>query len=1258
MADNLLDKASILLTPTAYNDGSMLSVKPENGDGDFTFSRSSAATRVNAQGLVENVQIISSELVSNGNFSQIGTEEVTNGNFSQEGSEQVTNGDFSNGYVGWNLSGNPSNYSVEVVNYDGKTDALHFTTPDNNNGVNQIILQSNKQYLVKFDLKVISGNVYVGKAGNNVTGGTLNPSEWTSYEEYWTSSDEYFRVYSSGSAEFYLDNVSVKEVGQDWTLLNGSISDKYNASMTAYQSGIKITPFFKTGKYKVVFDLVVTSGSCKFDAGGGNDEIYTTSGTKEKLITNPTKFEFNAFNLGWVGTLDNISVKEVGQDWTFGTGWSVDQANSKATCDGSQSIQSNLYQAGIVPINKTYKVTFSTAVTSGSLVLAIGGSNPQPTVTTSGTYTYTSKTTIGDSNLYFSASSDFIGSITNVSIKEITDDTDLPRINYEGFSYQDSLGSQLITNGDFSNGYVGWNLSGNPSNYSVEVVNYDGKTDALHFTTPDNNNGVNQIILQSNKQYLVKFDLKVISGNVYVGKAGNNVTGGTLNPSEWTSYEEYWTSSDEYFRVYSSGSAEFYLDNVSVKEVGQDWTLLNGSISDKYNASMTAYQSGIKITPFFKTGKYKVVFDLVVTSGSCKFDAGGGNDEIYTTSGTKEKLITNPTKFEFNAFNLGWVGTLDNISVKEVGQDWTFGTGWSVDQANSKATCDGSQSIQSNLYQAGIVPINKTYKVTFSTAVTSGSLVLAIGGSNPQPTVTTSGTYTYTSKTTIGDSNLYFSASSDFIGSITNVSIKEITDDTDLPRINYEGFSYQDVLGSEEVAGGDFSYDSGWNGQKTIANGQLTKDNSGLVYKSILDVSVKAYKVVVDVDTLGSSLTIYLGGAQQSLSVGVNTIDMQSGGSNAFVGFNNGDGSIINSISVKEVIGQEVVPDSGCGSWLLEPQSTNLVTYSEDFSNSAWTKINSTEIIPNNSISPNGSLNSDQINAPTAYNGLLAFQDGFSVSSNSNYSVSFFAKKGNLKYLQLFHGGGQVVGNARTNFDLENGAVAVSDSGHDASIEDYGNGWFRCIVFLETLSTALQLYFSAVKDVNAARSGTSDFNEDDNLFIWGAQLEQQSYATSYIPTNGATNTRLQDIANNSGNSTLINSTEGTLYVEMSALQNGYLSLTDGSSTNRIFLGFDSSSVYTQIRVGGAVQADMITSAYPSNTILKAAVKYKVNDFALWVNGVEVNTDTSGSTFPSEVLNNLSFDVGGGNFPFYGNIKALAVYKEALTDAQLQSLTTI
>ena len=91
---NLLDRASVVLTATAYNNGEALCIKPDDASGDFTFSRNSAATRVNAQGLVENVQILSSNLVQNGDFSEEGSEEVSNGSFSQEGVEQVTNGNF------------------------------------------------------------------------------------------------------------------------------------------------------------------------------------------------------------------------------------------------------------------------------------------------------------------------------------------------------------------------------------------------------------------------------------------------------------------------------------------------------------------------------------------------------------------------------------------------------------------------------------------------------------------------------------------------------------------------------------------------------------------------------------------------------------------------------------------------------------------------------------------------------------------------------------------------------------------------------------------------------------------------------------------------------------------------------------------------------------------------------------------------------------------------------------------------------------
>ena len=346
MADNLLDKASILLTPTAYNDGRMLSVKPNenlygselvtNGDfatdsnwtkgtgwsissgtanansasssyfyqninelgvgktykvtytitsytsgsvvagigdllgnrgvtrnaigtytdtitfvnntansyfgffatssfigsidnvsvvedlsGDFTFSRSSAATRVNAQGLVENVQIISSELVSNGNFSQIGTEEVSNGNFSQEGSELVTNGDFSNGLTNWYVDDGTSWTNVNNTAFC-----------DGNNGLiaQNIVSTQNKVYKVTFDS--VATNSSGKELGVRIDGGTYS---WNLYP---TGTHTIYLTAGSNSIEgilFYalngwtgsIDNVSVKEVGQDWSLETGwSIGDE------------------------------------------------------------------------------------------------------------------------------------------------------------------------------------------------------------------------------------------------------------------------------------------------------------------------------------------------------------------------------------------------------------------------------------------------------------------------------------------------------------------------------------------------------------------------------------------------------------------------------------------------------------------------------------------------------------------------------------------------------------------------------------------------------------------------------------------------------------------------------------------------------------------------------------------------------------------------------------------------------------------------------------------------------------------------
>ena len=54
---SLLDDASLIVTPNAEKAGKLYSIIPSNGNGDFSVTRATTATRVNASGLVENSPI-------------------------------------------------------------------------------------------------------------------------------------------------------------------------------------------------------------------------------------------------------------------------------------------------------------------------------------------------------------------------------------------------------------------------------------------------------------------------------------------------------------------------------------------------------------------------------------------------------------------------------------------------------------------------------------------------------------------------------------------------------------------------------------------------------------------------------------------------------------------------------------------------------------------------------------------------------------------------------------------------------------------------------------------------------------------------------------------------------------------------------------------------------------------------------------------------------------------------------------------------
>jgi hypothetical protein len=348
-----------------------------------------------------------------------------------------------------------------------------------------------------------------------------------------------------------------------------------------------------------------------------------------------------------------------------------------------------------------------------------------------------------------------------------------------------------------------------------------------------------------------------------------------------------------------------------------------------------------------------------------------------------------------------------------------------------------------------------------------------------------------------------------------------------------------------------------------------------------------------------------------------------------------------------------------CPSLLVEPQRTNLALWSEQFDNAAWTKTNVT-VTANNAISPSGVINADTIigNGVSSSRGL---SQTISVTSGATYSMSFYAKKNTNNFVQILFSGVIFSVNSWANFDLNSGVIGSVGSAATASIQSVGNGWYRCTIVATATATNSNLLF-----INLVTSSTSTRNESNTLttsvFLWGAQLEAGSYPTSYIPTTSASVTRNADVISKTGISSLIGQTEGTLFVDFIYDHSGtasaeVISISDGTSANRVFLGNVFSSTFSAtVTTSSVVQ---FTSATSYSLVVgqryKVAIAYKANDFAFYVNGVQISSGTSGSVPPTS---RLAFDSGSGSSNFFKPTNVAALWKERLSNAQLAQLTTI
>jgi hypothetical protein len=346
---------------------------------------------------------------------------------------------------------------------------------------------------------------------------------------------------------------------------------------------------------------------------------------------------------------------------------------------------------------------------------------------------------------------------------------------------------------------------------------------------------------------------------------------------------------------------------------------------------------------------------------------------------------------------------------------------------------------------------------------------------------------------------------------------------------------------------------------------------------------------------------------------------------------------------------------------LIEESRTNLLTYSEEFNNAAWTKSRSS-ITANTIVAPDGTLTGDKLVEDTTATSTHQATRTFNAVSGTTYTATIYAKAAERGFAGIGLGDGAFGATNIVTINLSTGATSVISGTATAASTFVGNGWYRVSVTATATSTE-----TAINRIYASNSGTTVSYTGDGysgIYIWGAQLEAGAFPTSYIPTVASQVTRSADAASMTGANftSFYNAAEGTIYFESKTAQgsNAYpYSLFGTSTANRIFANYETTDrMQSGIRVANVFEVAVPTpnNSAPLNTFGKGATAYKVNDFGFSWNGAAALTDTS-TNLP--VVQKLDIGNNGGlagNF-LNGTIKKIAYYPIRCTNAQLVALTS-
>lgn len=357
---------------------------------------------------------------------------------------------------------------------------------------------------------------------------------------------------------------------------------------------------------------------------------------------------------------------------------------------------------------------------------------------------------------------------------------------------------------------------------------------------------------------------------------------------------------------------------------------------------------------------------------------------------------------------------------------------------------------------------------------------------------------------------------------------------------------------------------------------------------------------------------------------------------------------------------------------LLEGTRTNYLYPSEDFS-TTWVPDANTSIVVNQATAPDGTVTFDAIQAPNA-NPTEKRTDRFAlvVVPNGITRFSIFVKAGRVNHIALAIIDSTTKGVRRT-FDIVNGVEGTSSDFNGPNtpyteIQDCGNGVWRITVGLTATGVGTVGLRIQPVQVDGSLSYVAVPNEDE-VYVWGAQVEVGDSASAYIATTSGTSIRHGDRCAMGPDGGLpfvgYNATEGTFALSYSvtnintSLRQAIMQLSDGTNDERFFFKHDPASAgdvsFTNNVGGVSVVNFTLAQAQPAYELINAAVAYKVNDYEGTANAYQPMSKDTSAGIPGGDRINL-----GTNFSFtsamFGHIATLTYFDERLPGSSVAYLS--